>query len=233
MLQIVLDGKLMKQYIRKLIQFLMFYPVYYFIWFSILGRDLLNNTYIGLVIIIYYCISLFDIILRPISDPNELKDKYSIILLLFFLLGPLILILAFYENRFVISQYLTLYNNDIIGYFGILLMLVGGIILLTSRYQLNRFSYGGGSLSAEIDQNLIVNGMYKYIRHPIYTGGIVMTIGLELAFRSLIILSLHTIIYFVIFKDRMNREEEVLLSKFGEKYRKYMNQTKRMIPYLY
>ena len=132
-------------------------------------------------------------------DPNELKDKYTVILLLFFFLGPLILILAFYENKFIISQYLPLYNSEIIGYFGILLMLVGGIILLSSRYQLNRYSYGGGSLSAEIEQKLITNGMYRYIRHPIYAGGIIMTIGLELAFRSLIILSLHTIIYFVIF----------------------------------
>ncbi|MFX0086949.1 MAG: methyltransferase family protein [Candidatus Hodarchaeota archaeon] len=223
----------MKQYIRKLIQFLMFYPVYYFIWFSIFGKDLLNSEYIGLIIIIYYGISFFDIILRPIGDPNELKDKYTIIVMLFFFLGPLILILAFYENKFIISQYLSLYDNELIGYFGILLMLIGGIILLTSRYQLNRYSYGGGSLSEEIEQKLITDGMYKYIRHPIYAGGIVMTIGLELAFRSLIILSLHTILYFVIFKDRMNREEEVLLSKFGEHYRKYMNETKRMIPYFY
>ncbi len=223
----------MIQYLRKLLQFLMFYPIYYFIWFSIFGKDLFNNEYIALIIIVYYGISFFDIILRPISEPNELKDKYTIILLLFFFLGPLILILAFYENKFIISQYLPLYDNEILGYFGILLMFVGGIILLTSRYQLNRYSYGGGSLSEEIEQNLITNGMYKYIRHPIYAGGIVMTIGLELAFRSFIILSLHTILYIIIFKDRMNREEEVLLSKFGEKYRKYMNETKRMIPYLY
>jgi protein-S-isoprenylcysteine O-methyltransferase Ste14 len=116
---------------------------------------------------------------------------------------------------------------------GILLMVIGSIIMLSSRYQLNKHSYGGGSLSEEKEQILLTQGMFKHIRHPIYSGGLIITVGLELAFRSLIILSLHTLIFFVIFRDRMQREETVLLEKFETKYQEYLNRTKRLIPYVY
>ncbi len=183
--------------------------------------------------ILFFGINFIDIIIRPMSDPNELKDKYTIIVLLFFLSGPLILLLAFYENLEFISKYLSIYDNLLVGYLGIILMIVGSVIMLSSRYQLNRHSYGGGSLSEEKEQTLLTEGMFKHIRHPIYAGGLIITIGLELAFRSLIMLSLHTLIFVIIFRDRMQREETVLLNKFGDEYQEYINKTKRLIPYIY
>ncbi|MFX1518129.1 MAG: methyltransferase family protein [Promethearchaeota archaeon] len=223
----------MIEYVRKIIHFLIFYPIYYYIWFFFFGQDLLNSAFLMLVIILFFGINLIDILIRPMSDPEELKDKYTIIVLLFFLGGPLILLLAFFENRELISKVLPIYDNLLISYLGILLMIIGSIIMLSSRYQLNKHSYGGGSLSEEKEQTLLTQGMFKYIRHPIYAGGLVITIGLELAFRSLIILSLHTLIFLVIFRDRMQREETVLLNKFGNKYQEYINRTKRLIPFIY
>lgn len=223
----------MKEFIRKIFHFLIFYPLYYYIWFIVLGQDLLKNSFIILVMILFFGINFIDIIIRPMSDPNELKDKYTIIVLLFFLSGPLILLLAFYENLEFISKYLSIYDNLLVGYLGIILMIVGSVIMLSSRYQLNRHSYGGGSLSEEKEQTLLTEGMFKHIRHPIYAGGLIITIGLELAFRSLIMLSLHTLIFVIIFRDRMQREETVLLNKFGDEYQEYINKTKRLIPYIY
>jgi protein-S-isoprenylcysteine O-methyltransferase Ste14 len=167
------------------------------------------------------------------SDPNEIIDRYTIILLIFFLAGPLILLAAIYENQLIVSQLLPVYNTDFFFIIGIIIMVIGGIILSISRYQLNRFTYGGGSLSEEKEQNLLTEGIYKYIRHPIYFGGMIMTVGLELAFRSVIVLFIHTIIYLLIFNDRMKKEEAVLIEKFGEEYRKYMIKTKKIIPRIY
>ena len=223
----------MKELIRKVIHFLSFYPIYYYIWFFFFGQDLLNSAFLMLVIILFFGINLMDILIRPMSDPEELKDKYTIIVLLFFLGGPLILLLAFFENRVLISEILPIYDNILVSYVGILLMVIGGIFLLSGRYQLNKHSYGGGSLSEEKEQTLLTNGMFKYIRHPIYAGGLVITIGLELAFRSLLILSLHTLIFLIIFQDRMKREEMVLLDKFGNEYQEYIDRTKRLIPFVY
>ncbi|MFX0050577.1 MAG: methyltransferase family protein [Candidatus Hodarchaeota archaeon] len=225
--------EIIRDYVRKLIHFLAFFPVYYLIWFNLFGSDLLQDPFLILVIVIFFGINLIDILIRPMSDPNELKDKYFLVLLLFFLLGPLILLLAFYENYLIISNYLPIYNNPFVGYIGVLGMILGSIIMLSSRYQLNKHSYGGGSLSEEKEQTLLTDGMYKIIRHPIYAGGLIITIGLELAFRSLIVLSIHTVIFLMIFRERMKQEETILLTKFGEEYRVYMESTYKLIPYLY
>ena len=223
----------MMEFVRKITHFLVFYPIYYYIWFFFLGQDLLNNTFLMSAIILFFGINFLDILIRPMSDPNELKDKYTIIILLFFIGGPLILLLAFIENQELIANYLPLYDNLLVSYLGIVVMIGGSIIMLSSRYQLNKHSYGGGSLSEEKEQTLLTGGMFRYIRHPIYLGGLIITIGLELAFRCLIILSLHTLTFILIFRDRMQREETVLLDKFGDEYQEYINKTKRLIPYIY
>jgi protein-S-isoprenylcysteine O-methyltransferase Ste14 len=182
---------------------------------------------------VYFFFSFIDVILRPISDSDEITDRYTIILLFFFLAGPLIILAAIYENQLIISQLLTVYNTDFFFILGIIIMIIGGLILSVSRYQLNKFTYGGGSLSEEKAQNLITKGMYRYVRHPIYFGGLIMTFGLELALRSIMVLSVHIIIFLVIFNDRMKKEETVLLEKFGEEYRKYKNTTKKLIPRIF
>ncbi|MFX0123366.1 MAG: methyltransferase family protein, partial [Candidatus Hodarchaeota archaeon] len=223
----------MKELFRKVTHFLIFYPIYYYIWFFFLGQDLLNNTFLMPIIALFFGINFIDILIRPMSDPDELKDKYTVIVLLFFLSGPLILLFAFYENLLIISLYLPMYDNLLVSNLGTLLMIIGSIIMLSSRYQLNKHSYGGVSLSEEKEQTLLTEGMFKYIRHPIYAGGLIITIGLELAFRSLIILSLHTLVFLLIFRDRMQREEIVLSDKFGKEYRDYVKKTKRLIPYIY
>ncbi|MFX0174479.1 MAG: methyltransferase family protein [Candidatus Hodarchaeota archaeon] len=225
--------EIIREYVRKLMHFLIFYPIYYLIWFNLFGNNLLEDPFLILVIVIFFGINLIDILIRPMSDSNELRDKYTLVVLLFFLFGPLILVLAFYENNLIISNYLPIYNNPFIGYIGVVGMIVGSIVMLSSRYQLNKHSYGGGSLSEEKEQTLLTDGMYKIIRHPIYAGGLIVTIGLELAFRSLIVLSIHTVIFLMIFRERMKQEETVLLTKYGEEYRVYMESTYRLIPYLY
>ena len=162
-----------------------------------------------------------------------MKDQYTIILLLFIFSGPLIFILAFTENQTFVSVILPVYDTLITSITGISLMLIGAVILLIRRYQLNKHTYGGASLSEDKQQNLLTSGMYKFVRHPLYTGGLIMTIGLQLAFRSIFMFVIHVLLYFIIFRNRMIREEEVLQSKFGKEYENYMKRTNRLLPYIY
>ncbi len=223
----------MKEIVRKFLQFIIFYPVYYFVWFSFLGKELLENPLTVLIIALYFAVNFLDILIRPMTEREEMKNKYTIIIVLFFLSGPLIFILAFQENQIFVSTYFTFYNTHVTSIIGILLMIIGAIVLLTSRYQLNRHTYGGVSLSGEVDQKLLIEGMYKLIRHPMYAGGLIMTLGLQLALRSIIMLIIHVSVYLIIFKARMNREEEILQDRFGEDYTKYRKRTFKLIPYIY
>jgi protein-S-isoprenylcysteine O-methyltransferase Ste14 len=171
---------------------------------------------------------ILDTIVRPITG-QEKVDKYSAVLLLFFFIGPTILILAFFEFDIIISKYTeTLFPITAIG---IIVIAIGGLIILFSRIQLQR--YATGVLMIQEDHKLITTGFYKYVRHPIYTGGLIQVFGLYLAFHSVIILVLTMIVYFWLFNGRANYEEEILEEEFGEEYRNYKKTSKKMIPFIY
>jgi protein-S-isoprenylcysteine O-methyltransferase Ste14 len=118
-----------------------------------------------------------------------------------------------------------------VTFLGILILIVGGIIVITGRYQLKQF--GSGVLNIEENHQLITSGIFRYIRHPIYSGALLGVFGFYLAYRSLIVLIAVSIIHFLIFKHRLLFEEGILTEEFGEEYKEYMKRTKRLIPYLY
>ena len=86
--------------------------------------------------------------------------------------------------------------------------------------------------SIEEDHRLITTGILQYIRHPVYAGGLRGVVPDYLAFRSIIMLILVSVLYFIALRHRLIFEEQSLIEEFGE-YRDYMKRTKRLIPYLY
>jgi protein-S-isoprenylcysteine O-methyltransferase Ste14 len=78
---------------------------------------------------------------------------------------------------------------------------------------------------------LRTNGVYRFVRHPMYTSALVMSLGIVLYFQayySFILLGL----LFVFFIIKSSAEERFLLIKFPE-YSEYRTRTKRLIPFLY
>ncbi|MFX0152699.1 MAG: methyltransferase family protein, partial [Candidatus Hodarchaeota archaeon] len=126
---------------------------------------------------------------------------------------------------------LPFWDTFIFSILGIILLILGGLFLITGRYQLKQF--GSGVLHIEEDHKMITSGIFQYIRHPIYAGSLLGIFGFYLAFRSIIILIAVSVIYFLIFRHRLTFEEELLIKEFGDQYKEYMQRTKRLIPYLY
>jgi len=73
---------------------------------------------------------------------------------------------------------------------------------------------------------LSTDGMYKWMRHPLYTGLILTSVGIAAvsqdSTRALFALGLTVVLAF-----KATFEEEQLLAKFGEKYEGYMQDTKK------
>lgn len=81
------------------------------------------------------------------------------------------------------------------------------------------------------EYKLMREGIYKFIRHPIYFSAILMTIGGILLLNSY--LSLFWAIILLVWFDRKAKfEEKFLLSKFPE-YKEYQLTTKRIFPLIY
>lgn len=78
---------------------------------------------------------------------------------------------------------------------------------------------------------LIVRGPYRYIRHPLYSFGLVFY-GLLALVSAQWWLAAVLAICFVALVWRTGREEANLVARFGDDYRRYMAQTGRFFPRL-
>ncbi len=82
------------------------------------------------------------------------------------------------------------------------------------------------------DHQLITRGIYRFMRHPIYTGVIIVAIGVPVYASSLygflIMLAL-----IPIFLNRIRMEERLLTDEFGDAYQTYKENTKKLIPFIY
>ena len=72
-------------------------------------------------------------------------------------------------------------------------------------------------------------GIYTYVRHPQYLGLTFAALGLAIMwprFVTLVLLAVMVFLYYMLAKD----EERRMVSRFGEDYQRYMNQTGMFIP---
>ena len=82
------------------------------------------------------------------------------------------------------------------------------------------------------EHKLVTNGIYKYIRHPLYTFGSSMFVSFGMMADSWLIAALG-ILTFILMAIRTPKEEANLIEKFGDEYREYMKHTGRFLPRLF
>jgi protein-S-isoprenylcysteine O-methyltransferase Ste14 len=175
--------------------------------------------------------TLADTLIRSLPEEKSASKIFDILILTMLLLSPFFLISAFLENRLLISQVIPFWDSIFISYFGFILYLTGSLLVLVARAQLGRF--GTAELSTEEDHQLFTAGVYKYIRNPMYSGGLIATIGFCLVFRCIFTLIIMFIYTFLVYRMRINEEERILQTKFGKEFEEYKNKTKKLIPFIY
>ena len=112
---------------------------------------------------------------------------------------------------------------------GVALFSVGLLTAITARIQLgNNWSNIETGRVLE-KQDVVDKGLYGYIRHPIYTGDLLLLIGLELALNSWLVLAALLLCPIVMWKAV--KEERMLLQEL-KGYVEYHRRTKRFIPFL-
>ncbi|HJQ98942.1 MAG TPA: isoprenylcysteine carboxylmethyltransferase family protein [Candidatus Polarisedimenticolaceae bacterium] len=113
-----------------------------------------------------------------------------------------------------------------------LAILVGGSLLRRHCFRTLGASFTG-DVKARADQVVITRGAYAFVRHPSYTGGILMNTGIGIALGSWGSALLLFVVSVAVYTYRMNVEEQALLAAIGEPYREFMRTRKRVIPYVY
>ena len=111
---------------------------------------------------------------------------------------------------------------------GVELVILGVALFIWARVAL-RANYSG-HISVKTGQTLVQSGPYEFIRHPAYTGYLLMALGISLGYASLAGLILVLILLVPSLVYRVKVEEKLLTVHFGAAYRQYMRRTKRLIP---
>lgn len=114
---------------------------------------------------------------------------------------------------------------------GLAIALIGAVKISTARIRLNGY-WAIDIYTYKTKHELVKDGPYKFIRHPIYIGQIYLVLGttlVTLSFEFLLFLLLT--IYLNI--RRANTEEEELCKILGQEYETYQKETSKMFAGVY
>jgi protein-S-isoprenylcysteine O-methyltransferase Ste14 len=89
------------------------------------------------------------------------------------------------------------------------------------------------SLDVREDHQLITNGIYRKIRHPMYSAFWLWAVAQALLLPNWVAGFAGLIGFGTLFFGRVAREERMMLETFGDGYRDYMARTGRVIPWRY
>ncbi|WP_157355446.1 methyltransferase family protein [Nocardia terrae] len=86
------------------------------------------------------------------------------------------------------------------------------------------------TVEVDADQPVVSHGPYHWIRHPSYTGVLLITVGFGIASANYLSLLLTTVVPVYAFLRRIRLEERTLVDTLGAPYENYRLTTKRLVP---
>jgi protein-S-isoprenylcysteine O-methyltransferase Ste14 len=89
------------------------------------------------------------------------------------------------------------------------------------------------SLDLRERHTLVTTGVYASVRHPMYSGFWLMALAQLLLLPNWIAGPAGLIGFGILFFGRVGREEEMMITAFGDEYRSYMRRTSRVVPKIY
>jgi len=148
------------------------------------------------------------------------------VIAVFVVIGLLNAYLPAYTDR----KNLWTIDGDTIRWLGVALFATGGALRIWPVFVLgHRFS---GLVAIQRGHTLVTNGIYGVLRHPSYLGLLINSLGWSLAFRSGVGVLLTGLLIPPLLA-RINAEENLLHSEFGDNYKAYRSRTWRLIPGIY
>jgi len=149
-----------------------------------------------------------------------------------------------YHALFITGVFALLFRRDMrIGQLGVHVLpasaqVVSAGLLLTSLgvgFAIWARSTLGRNWSATVavkeDHSFVYGGPYRVVRHPIYAGILLAMLGTATVYGEAGCF-LAVVLAFVGWWLKTRREEEFMAQEFGEEYRRYQKNVKRLIPFV-
>lgn len=136
-----------------------------------------------------------------------------------------LLVLAQFILIFLIIYYGQLNINGVVSLtFLFIGLLIGFLAIINMRFSVNVFP------EVRKSQQLVTSGIYKYIRHPMYSAVLLTTASFVVGKFSWLV-ALLWLILLAVLVVKLSYEEEILVKNFKQ-YSKYKHATKRLIPFI-
>ncbi len=124
----------------------------------------------------------------------------------------------------------SLYESSTQNMVGLMLIVIGFVIIIVA--QITLWKYYSSTLVIKENHQLITHGIYRFVRHPIYLGNIIVFLGIAVYVSSLygFLIMLGLIPVFLV---RIRMEERLLIEEFGDRYRTYKKKTRKLVPFIF
>ncbi len=86
------------------------------------------------------------------------------------------------------------------------------------------------TLQVREGHTLVTNGVYRGMRHPMYSSLFLYSVGQMIALPNWIAGPSYLVSFGILFAFRVRAEERMMLDEFGDAYSYYMRRTRRLIP---
>ena len=131
-----------------------------------------------------------------------------------------------FSNPLGINQIISWILLIISGY-----MVIAGVILLKRKGKPDKKRADNSLYQFEKTTELIDAGIFKYIRHPLYSSLLFLTWGVYFKQPEAILLIVSMLSSLFLFLTAIFDEKECIKA-FGANYREYMTRSKRFIPFI-
>lgn len=165
---------------------------------------------------------------RP--EPGAVKRDRGSHAVLYLALIPAMFVAFFCVNGGVAAATLT-WHQPLLFWIGIALMLAGLGFRWYAIKALGKFFTR--DVATRAGQYVVDTGPYRLIRHPSYSGALLMFFGMGLAMTNWASLLAIMAGVLVGYGYRVRVEEQALCTDLGQPYRDYMQHTRRFIPHVW
>lgn len=134
---------------------------------------------------------------------------------------------------YVLTSWLDFANYSLpawIGWLGTIIFAISGALIWKTQRDLGR--NWTPSLTFRDGHYLITDGIYAYLRHPLYSAHLLWGIAQMLMLHNWIAGYAYLIVVIPRTLIRIQKEEKVMLAKFGDEYRSYQEKTGGIFPLL-
>ncbi len=162
---------------------------------------------------------------RGVKVVKNPKGRQEIILLTLAWLGFFVPLVWVASPAFSFAEY-PLRLNPLIA--GVVCLVVGLWLFYRSHADLGT----NWSVTLQVREHhaLIMHGIYRRIRHPMYTALFLYSLGQGLVLPNWIAGPSYLVAFGILLALRLGREERMMTDQFGEEYVEYVGRTKRLLP---